>query len=186
MNQEEQWLLPDGVEEVLPERARAIEQLRRRALDLYQSWGYELVYPPLIEFLESLLNGAGRDLERDTFKITDQLSGRLMGVRADMTPQVARIDLIIGDVTGPAADREAAANPTTRVARRFTAEDWRRNGEDIIVTHTLSGLTGDAYIRVRGTGGTELEPSPDPAGEDPWSDLWFYANPVFLEMATAK
>ena len=92
MNQEEQWLLPDGVEEVLPERARAIEQLRRRALDLYQSWGYELVYPPLIEFLESLLNGAGRDLERDTFKITDQLSGRLMGVRADMTPQVARID----------------------------------------------------------------------------------------------
>ena len=92
MNQEEQWLLPDGVEEVLPERARAIEQLRRRALDLYRSWGYELVYPPLIEFLESLLNGAGRDLERDTFKITDQLTGRLMGVRADMTPQVARID----------------------------------------------------------------------------------------------
>ncbi len=92
MNQEEQWLLPDGVEEVLPERARAIEQLRRRALDLYRSWGYELVFPPLIEFLESLLNGAGRDLERDTFKITDQLSGRLMGVRADMTPQVARID----------------------------------------------------------------------------------------------
>ena len=92
MNQEEQWLLPDGVEEVLPERARAIEELRRRALDLYRSWGYELVYPPLIEFLESLLNGAGRDLERDTFKITDQLSGRLMGVRADMTPQVARID----------------------------------------------------------------------------------------------
>lgn len=92
MNQEEQWLLPDGVEEVLPERARAIEQLRRRALDLYQSWGYELVFPPLIEFLESLLNGAGRDLERETFKITDQLSGRLMGVRADITPQVARID----------------------------------------------------------------------------------------------
>ena len=92
MNQEEQWLLPDGVEEVLPERARAIEELRRRALDLYRSWGYELVFPPLIEFLESLLNGAGRDLERDTFKITDQLSGRLMGVRADMTPQVARID----------------------------------------------------------------------------------------------
>ncbi|KAF0807711.1 ATP phosphoribosyl transferase regulatory subunit [Alcanivorax xiamenensis] len=92
MNQEEQWLLPDGVEEVLPERARAIEHLRRRALDLYQSWGYELVFPPLIEFLESLLNGAGRDLERETFKITDQLSGRLMGVRADMTPQVARMD----------------------------------------------------------------------------------------------
>src|SRR5699024_10957288 len=66
--------------------------LRRRALDLYRSWGYELVYPPLIEFLESLLNGAGRDLENDTFKIIDQLSDRLMGVRADLTPQVARLD----------------------------------------------------------------------------------------------
>lgn len=92
MNQEAQWLLPDGVEEVLPGRARAIEQLRRRTLDLYQQWGYELVFPPLIEFLESLLNGAGRDLERETFKITDQLTGRLMGVRADLTPQVARMD----------------------------------------------------------------------------------------------
>ncbi|MCK0153537.1 ATP phosphoribosyltransferase regulatory subunit [Alcanivorax sp. S6407] len=92
MNQEAQWLLPDGVEEVLPGRARAIEQLRRRTLDLYQQWGYELVFPPLIEFLESLLNGAGRDLERETFKITDQLTGRLMGVRADITPQVARMD----------------------------------------------------------------------------------------------
>lgn len=92
MNQEEQWLLPDGVEEVLPGQARAIEQLRRQALDRYQSWGYEQVFPPLIEFLEPLLNGAGRDLERETFKITDQLTGRLMGVRADMTPQVARLD----------------------------------------------------------------------------------------------
>ena len=92
MNQEAQWLLPDGVEEVLPGRARAIEQLRRRTLDVYQQWGYELVFPPLIEFLESLLNGAGRDLERETFKITDQLTGRLMGVRADITPQVARMD----------------------------------------------------------------------------------------------
>lgn len=92
MNQEEQWLLPDGVEEVLPGRARAIEQLRRQTLDLYQRWGYELVFPPLIEFMESLLNGGGRDLERETFKITDQLTGRLMGVRADITPQVARMD----------------------------------------------------------------------------------------------
>lgn len=92
MNQEEQWLLPDGVDEVLPGRARAIEQLRRQTLDLYQRWGYELVFPPLIEFMESLLNGGGRDLERETFKITDQLTGRLMGVRADITPQVARMD----------------------------------------------------------------------------------------------
>lgn len=92
MNREEQWLLPEGVEEILPERAAVIEGLRRRLLDLYSRWGYELVFPPLIEFLESLLNGAGRDLERETFKLTDQLTGRMMGVRADITPQVARID----------------------------------------------------------------------------------------------
>ncbi|MGB1221039.1 MAG: ATP phosphoribosyltransferase regulatory subunit, partial [Alcanivoracaceae bacterium] len=92
MNREDSWLLPEGVEEILPEAAENIESLRRRLLDTYASWGYELVFPPLIEFLDSLLNGAGRDLETETFKITDQLSGRLMGVRADITPQVARID----------------------------------------------------------------------------------------------
>ena len=92
MNREDSWLLPEGVEEILPDAAQNIEALRRRLLDTYASWGYELVFPPLIEFLDSLLNGAGRDLETETFKITDQLSGRLMGVRADITPQVARID----------------------------------------------------------------------------------------------
>lgn len=92
MSREEQWLLPEGVEELLPDRAAVIEDLRRRLLDRYAGWGYELVFPPLIEFLESLFNGGGRDLERQTFKITDQLTGRLMGVRADITPQVARID----------------------------------------------------------------------------------------------
>jgi ATP phosphoribosyltransferase regulatory subunit len=92
MNREEQWLLPDGVEEILPRQAQAVESLRRRLLDNFAGWGYQLVFPPLIEFLESLLNGAGRDLEHDTFKLIDQLSGRLMGVRADITPQVARMD----------------------------------------------------------------------------------------------
>jgi ATP phosphoribosyltransferase regulatory subunit len=92
MNREDNWLLPEGVEEILPAAAANIEALRRRLLDTYASWGYEVVFPPLIEFLDSLLNGAGRDLETETFKITDQLSGRLMGVRADITPQVARID----------------------------------------------------------------------------------------------
>ncbi len=92
MTRQEQWLLPEGVEELLPGRAAVIEQLRRRLLDLYAGWGYELIFPPLIEFLESLFNGGGRDLERQTFKITDQLTGRLMGVRADITPQVARMD----------------------------------------------------------------------------------------------
>ncbi len=88
----ERWLLPEGIEEVLPHRAWSLEYLRRDLLDLYQSWGYELIMPPLIEFLESLLTGADRDLELQTFKLTDQITGRLMGVRADMTPQAARID----------------------------------------------------------------------------------------------
>ncbi|HKJ95269.1 MAG TPA: ATP phosphoribosyltransferase regulatory subunit, partial [Gammaproteobacteria bacterium] len=89
---ENRWLLPDGVDEVLPPRAWALERLRREVLGCYDSWGYELVMPPLIEYLESLLTGAAHDLDIQTFKLTDQVSGRLMGVRADMTPQAARID----------------------------------------------------------------------------------------------
>lgn len=92
MNKTDRWLLPEGIEEVLPEQAKRLEQLRRTLLDTYASWGYELVIPPLIEYLESLLTGTGNDLDLQTFKLTDQLTGRLMGVRADMTPQVARID----------------------------------------------------------------------------------------------
>ncbi len=88
----ERWLLPAGIEETLPAEAEAIERLRRELLDLFSSWGYRLVIPPFIEYLESLLTGTGEDLELKTFKLTDQLSGRLMGVRADMTPQVARIE----------------------------------------------------------------------------------------------
>lgn len=88
----ETWLLPDGIQDVLPKDAIRLEALRRRLLDLYQSWGYELVFPPLVEYLESLLTGSSHDLELMTCKITDQLTGRLMGVRADITPQVARLD----------------------------------------------------------------------------------------------
>jgi ATP phosphoribosyltransferase regulatory subunit len=89
---EERWLLPAGIEEVLPEQARMLEALRRELLDLYRRWGYELVIPPFLDYLESLLTGTGRDLDLQTLKLTDQLSGRLLGVRADMTPQVARMD----------------------------------------------------------------------------------------------
>jgi ATP phosphoribosyltransferase regulatory subunit len=89
---EERWLLPAGIEEVLPPQARVIESLRRDLLDLYRSWGYDLVIPPFIDYLESLLTGTGHDLDLQTFKLTDQESGRMLGVRADMTPQVARID----------------------------------------------------------------------------------------------
>ena len=88
----DRWQLPDGVEEVLPAQAESVERLRRKLLDLYRSWGYQLVIPPLMEFTESLLIGLGQDLDLLTFKLTDQFSGRSMGVRADITPQVARID----------------------------------------------------------------------------------------------
>ncbi len=88
----DRWLLPEGIEELLPPRAAQLEATLRQLLDLFNSWGYELVMPPFIEYLESLLIGTGDDLDRHTFKLTDQLTGRLMGVRSDMTPQVARID----------------------------------------------------------------------------------------------
>lgn len=86
------WLLPDGIKEALPEDAQKLEALRRNLIDLYATWGYRLVMPPLVEYMESLSVGMGTQLDLQTFKITDQLNGRLMGVRADMTPQVARID----------------------------------------------------------------------------------------------
>jgi len=86
------WLLPEYLEDILPPAARAIERARRQTLDIFTIHGYELIIPPLMEYLESLLTGTGRDLEIDTFKLVDQMSGRLMGVRADMTPQAARID----------------------------------------------------------------------------------------------
>ncbi len=88
----DRWQLPDGVEEVLPVEAAMVETLRRRLLDLYRGWGYQQVIPPLVEFTESLLIGLGQDLDLLTFKVTDQLSGRTLGIRADITPQVARID----------------------------------------------------------------------------------------------
>ena len=86
------WLLPEGIHESLPDEAEPLETFRRQLIDLYASWGYRLVNPPLVEYMESLRIGMGTGLDLQTVKITDQLTGRLMGVRADMTPQVARID----------------------------------------------------------------------------------------------
>lgn len=92
MSRADRWLLPDGVDELLPPSAAQAERLRRRLLDLYHSWGYDLVMPPLLEFTESLLTSSGRDVDLLTFRVTDQLTGRTLGLRADITPQVARID----------------------------------------------------------------------------------------------
>ncbi|MBC3929695.1 ATP phosphoribosyltransferase regulatory subunit [Undibacterium sp. CY21W] len=86
------WLLPENIADVLPSEARKIEDLRRVFLDHFRLYGYELVMPPLLEYIESLLTGAGQDMNLRTFKLVDQISGRTMGVRADMTTQVARID----------------------------------------------------------------------------------------------
>lgn len=92
MSRDNTWLLPEGIDELLPANARALEALRRDLLDRYHLWGYQPVVTPFIEFLESLLTGTGRDLDLQTFKLTDQVSGRQLGLRADITPQAARID----------------------------------------------------------------------------------------------
>ncbi len=106
------WLLPEYVEDILPHYARAGELLRRRLLDLFDAHGYDLVAPPLVEYLESLLTGAARDLDLKTFKVVDGLSGRMLGVRADMTPQVARIDAHLINHQGPT--RLCYAGPVLR------------------------------------------------------------------------
>jgi len=92
MSAKRRWLLPEAIEDLLPVEARQVEALRRRLLDEFDRCGYEFVAPPLLEYVESLLTGSGHDLDLRTFKLVDQLSGRTVGVRADITPQVARID----------------------------------------------------------------------------------------------
>lgn len=92
MTKVDRWLLPDGIEELLPDEARNFEFCRRQLLDHFESWGYDFIVPPMAEFLDSLLTGAGYDLDLQTFKVTDQISGRMMGLRPDITTQIARID----------------------------------------------------------------------------------------------
>ncbi|WJH33436.1 phosphoesterase [Paenibacillus sp. CC-CFT747] len=96
-------------------------------------------------------------------------------------PKVNRVDLILGEVMGKVADRSAATNPTTKVVARFDESSWKRDGELVTITYTLKNVDKDSYIRVRGTNTSELEPTVDPKGENPWSDLWFYSNPIFLK-----
>lgn len=96
----QKWLLPEYIDDILPAEAGRVERLRRRILDLFHVHGYELVVPPMIEYLDSLLTGTGHDLDLKTFKLVDQLSGRMLGLRADITPQVARIDAHLLDRQG--------------------------------------------------------------------------------------
>ncbi|MFL2854896.1 MAG: ATP phosphoribosyltransferase regulatory subunit [Pseudohongiellaceae bacterium] len=157
MSDAKRWLLPDGVEEILPAEAYKLESLRRRLLDLYESWGYQLVITPLIEFLDSLLVGSSHDLDLHTFKITDQLTGRMMGIRADITPQAARIDAHRLNREGPVrlcyADNVLHTKPrgimTSRVPIRIGAELYGHSGvecdvELICLMHeTLSAIAID-------------------------------------------
>ncbi|PCI70976.1 MAG: ATP phosphoribosyltransferase regulatory subunit [Piscirickettsiaceae bacterium] len=85
------WMLPEGIEELLPDEAARLETMRRELLDLFKAWGYQYVIPPLVEYLDSLLTGTGPEVDLQTFKVTDQISGRTLGIRADMTSQVARM-----------------------------------------------------------------------------------------------
>jgi len=92
LNQLDHWLLPDGVEDLLPSTAAKLELARQNLLSLFSRWGYDYVMPPKLEFIDSLLTGTGKDLDLQTVKVIDQISGRLMGLPADITPQVARMD----------------------------------------------------------------------------------------------
>ncbi|MGC4747472.1 phosphoesterase [Micromonospora sp. DT201] len=96
-------------------------------------------------------------------------------------PEVRRVDLIVGQITGPSANLDADTNPTTKVVARFGPRDWRRQGEDYVIRHTLRNVEADTYARVRGTSTDEAEPLADGL-ESPWDDLWFYSNPVFVHV----
>jgi ATP phosphoribosyltransferase regulatory subunit len=130
------WLLPEHIADVLPAEARRIEELRRILLDMARGYGFELVMPPLLEHLDSLLTGTGRELDLRTFKLVDQLSGRTLGVRADSTPQVARIDAHLlnrGGVTrlcycGPVLHTRPQAAHATREPLQLGAEIYGHAG----------------------------------------------------------
>jgi len=132
------WVLPDHIADVLPSEARHIEELRRDLLDAARCYGYELVMPPLLEHLESLLTGAGMALDLQTFKLVDQLSGRMLGLRADSTPQVARIDAHLLNrkgVTrlcycGPVLHTLPAGPHATREPLQFGAEIYGHAGSE--------------------------------------------------------
>lgn len=101
------------------------------------------------------------------------------------SPEVNRVDLIVGEVTGKFDDPATASTPGTRVAQRFYRDDWQEDSGCFAMTYTLPSVTSPVYLRVRGTNTDELEPEVDPRGENPWQDLWFYSNPVFIEPDSA-
>jgi ATP phosphoribosyltransferase regulatory subunit len=137
------WVLPDHIADVLPSEARHIEELRRLYLDTARRFGYELVMPPLLEYLESLLSGTGRALDLQTFKLVDQLSGRTLGLRADTTPQVARIDAHLLNRAG--VTRLCYCGPVlhTRPDRPFATREPLQFGAEI---YGHAGLEADLEV----------------------------------------
>ena len=148
------WLLPEHIADVLPSEARRIEELRRTLLDMARGYGFELVMPPLMEYLESLLSGTGRELDLKTFKLVDQLSGRALGVRADTTPQVARIDAHLLNRAG--VSRLCYCGPVLHTrpdAPHATREPLQLGAE--IYGH--AGLEAHEQVRDAGAAGDEQE-----------------------------
>jgi ATP phosphoribosyltransferase regulatory subunit len=149
------WLLPDHIADVLPSEARHIEELRRALLDTARGYGYELVIPPLIEHLESLLTGTGEALSLQTFKLVDQLSGRTLGLRADTTPQVARIDAHLlgrGAVTrlcycGPVLHTRPERAHATREPLQLGAEIYGGREADLEVLRLALDCLGAASVQ---------------------------------------
>jgi len=137
------WLLPENISDVLPREARRVEHLRRALLDLYRGYGYELVIPPLIEHAESLLTGTGNDLDLRTFKLTDQSSGRLLGLRADTTPQVARIDAHILNRQGVVRLCYAGSVLHARPLHPLAAREPMQVGAEL---YGLGGVAADVEV----------------------------------------
>lgn len=130
------WILPDGLEESLPVAARRLEKLRRKILDQFDVWGYDLVFPPMAEFLESLLTGVGQELDLQTFTFTDPISGRLLGIPADLTPQVARMDAHRLDT--PGTQRLCYVGPVMRTY----PDEWSRSRSPLQAGAEIFGHDG--------------------------------------------
>lgn len=125
------WLLPENIADILPFEARKVEELRRAMLDVFQGYGYELVIPPMLEFRESLLTGTGGDLDLQMFKLVDQMSGRTMGLRADITPQVARIDAHLLNRSGVTRLCYAGTTLQTKVVPGLDSREQMQLGAEI-------------------------------------------------------
>jgi ATP phosphoribosyltransferase regulatory subunit len=138
------WVLPEYIEDILPAEAMRIERLRRAILDLFFRRDYELVNPPLLEYMDSLLTGTGHDLELRTFKVVDQLSGRMMGLRADITPQVARIDAHLLNRKGVTRLCYCGSVLHTRPAGASASREQIQIGAEL---YGEAGIAGDVEVQ---------------------------------------